>query len=171
MSSIAQPAVDTDRLEDYDGLRLLLSDFRVAGKLLNEARCQGLRFLFGVSREDSLLVTVVLCGMLAAAGRRSWTKFMSGPPLPALGSVLLAGSGLGWVVDTVAGKAAGEIPGLEPLVAFAVLTTSGRPLLGRSLHGAHAATHAARAGFDHRYGHIVRRHRTNQHPPLSGPAA
>jgi hypothetical protein len=152
-------AVDGERREDYDGLRLLLSDVRVVGKLLNEARYHSVARLFGVSREDSVLVTVVALGALAAAGQRKAAKLLQGPPLPELGNVLLGGTGVGGLVQSVAGDVSQEIPGFGALVVLAVIATSMRPVARRSWHEARTATHAARMGFDHRYGHMFRPHR------------
>jgi hypothetical protein len=159
MTSVAdsvQGAISGDRLEDYDGLRLLLSDIRVMGKLLNEARYQTLSRLFGVSREDSLLVTVVALGSVAAMGHRTVVKLMQGPPFPELGNVLMGSAGVNRMVQSVAGEASAEIPGFAALVVLTVVATSIRPVVRKSLHEARTAAHAARMGFDHRYGHIIR---------------
>jgi hypothetical protein len=152
----AQIAVKGDSLADYDGLRLLLSDMRLVGKLANEARFRSLDRLFGISRQDSALVTLVALGTLGAAGGRAWTKFMRGPPLPELGDTLMAVGGVQSLFSGVAGELARDSPSLPALIAFSVVATSVRPVLGRSWRTAHAATHAARMGFDHRYGHIFR---------------
>jgi hypothetical protein len=129
---------------------------RLVGKLANEARFRSLERLFGISREDSALVTLVALGTLGAAGGRAWAKFMKGPPLPEFGDTMMVVGGAQGLFSGVAGELARDKPDLLVLVAFSVVATSIRPLLGRSWHTAHAATHAARMGFDHRYGHIVR---------------
>jgi hypothetical protein len=144
-----------DSLADYDGLRLLLSDMRLVGKLVNEGRHRSLA-LIGISREDSNLVTLVGLGMAGAAGQRAWKKFMEGPPLPALGDTVLAVGTIQGLFSSMAGELARDSPDLLAMIAFSVVTTSVRPVVGRSLRTAHAATHAARMGFDHRYGHIFR---------------
>jgi len=151
----AHGAVTGDSLADYDGLRLLLSDMRLVGKLVNEGRHRSLA-LVGISREDSNLVTLVGVGMLGAAGQRAWKKFMDGPPLPEFGDTLLAVGGIQGLFSSLAGELARDSPDLLAMVAFSVVATSVRPVVGRSWRTAHAATHAARMGFDHRYGHIFR---------------
>jgi hypothetical protein len=159
MSVVPDPApvvAHGDSLADYDGLRLLLSDMRLVGKLVNEARYRSLDRLFGISREDSTLVTLVALGTLGAAGQRAWAKFMEGPPLPEFGDTLLAVGGVQGLFSGMAGELARDSPDLLALVAFSVVATSVRPVVGRSWRTAHAATHAARMGFDHRYGHIFR---------------
>jgi hypothetical protein len=158
MSVIPDPApvvAHGGSLDDYDGLRLLLSDMRLVGKLANEARHRSLA-LVGISREDSNLVTLVALGMVGAAGQRAWKKAMEGPPLPALGDTVLAVGGIQGLFSSLAGELARDSPDLLAMVAFSVVATSVRPVVGRSWRTAHAATHAARMGFDHRYGHIFR---------------
>jgi hypothetical protein len=162
MSSTADPvrnAVVGDRLEDYDGLRLLLSDIRVAGKLLNEARRHTVTRLFGVRDEDSVLVSMVAIGALAAAGHQTAVKAMRGPPLPEFGSTMITGAGVDNLIRGVGGEASRAIPNFGTLVVLAVLASSARPVTRRTLHEVHAVTHAMRMGFDHRYGHIFRPHR------------
>jgi hypothetical protein len=151
----AHGAVTGDSLADYDGLRLLLSDMRLVGKLVNEGRHRSLA-LVGISREDSNLVTLVALGMMGAAGQRAWKKFMDGPALPEFGDTLLAVGGIQGLFSGMAGELARDSPDLLAMVAFSVVATSVRPVVGRSWRTAHAATHAARMGFDHRYGHIFR---------------
>ena len=158
MSVNADPApvvAHGDSLADYDGLRLLLSDMRLAGKLANEARHRSLA-LVGISREDSNLVTLVALGMVGSAGHRAWKIFMEGPPLPTLGDTVLGVGTVQGLFSTVAGELARDSPDMLAMIAFSVVATSVRPVVGRTLHTAHAATHAARMGFDHRYGHIFR---------------
>jgi hypothetical protein len=159
MTSLADPmqsVVAGDRLEDYDGLRLLISDIRTIGKLLNEARYLTTERLFGVSREDSALVTIVAVGSLVAVGQQTAAKLTHGPPLPELGNVLLSGAGISQVVHGIGGETSAEIPGFAALVVLTVVATSIRPVVSRSWHGARTAAHATRMGFDHRYGHIIR---------------
>jgi hypothetical protein len=128
---------------------------RLVGKLVNEGRHRSLA-LVGISREDSNLVTLVGLGMLGAAGQRAWKKFMDGPLLPEFGDTLLAVGGVQGLFSGLAGELARDSPDLLAMIAFSVVATSVRPVVGRSWRTAHAATHAARMGFDHRYGHIFR---------------
>ena len=51
---------------DYGGARLLVSDIRVAFLLLDEARCAIVARLFGVAKDESVLVSIVAVGALAA---------------------------------------------------------------------------------------------------------
>ncbi len=147
-----------DRLEDYDGLRLLLSDIRVMGKLLNRARYLTVQRLFGVGPDDSVLVSVIALWLLADAAKRSATKVLSGPPVPEFGDALLGSAGMGSLARGIGGPSSAEVPNFAALVAFTVVATSARPIANRTWHGLRLATHDARLAFDHRYGHIFGRH-------------
>jgi hypothetical protein len=129
---------------------------RLLGKLANEARYRSLDRLFGVSREDSTLATLVALGAAGAAVQRSWAKLMKGPSRPDYGDTLLAVGGVESLVGGLAGKLARDSPDLLGLVTLAVLAASAGPAVGRSWRTAHGAMHATRMRFDHRYGHIFR---------------
>jgi hypothetical protein len=165
MSVATQPGqgvVHGDRIEDYDGLRLLLSDIRVMGKLVNRARYLTVERLFGVGPDDSVLVSVIALWVLADAAKRSAAKVLSGPPVPEFGDALLGSAGMSSLARGIGGPSSATVPNFAGLVALAVVATSVRPAATRAWHGLRLASHDTRLAFDHRYGHIFRRH--HRHP-------
>jgi hypothetical protein len=147
-----------DRIEDYDGLRLLLSDIRVLGKLLNHARYLAVKRLFGVGPDDSVLVSVIALWVLADAAKRRAARVLSGPPVPEFGDALLGSAGMSSLARGIGGPSSAKVPNFAALVALTVVATSVRPAATRTWHGLRLASHDTRVAFDHRYGHIFRRH-------------
>jgi hypothetical protein len=148
-----------DRLEDYGGLRLLVSDTRVALLLLDEARCAVVARLFGVSRDDSVLVSIIAVGALAHAAHATTAGVIEGQSWPSTGDSLIGVSALRESAHWLAGDLYRDTPIFGTLIAFAFLATSLRPVLRGSVRGIKIASRDARAGFDHRYGHLLGRHR------------
>jgi hypothetical protein len=111
--------------------RLFLTDSRLALAVLNHLRYRALNRVFGVSRDQANVVTVVLMlsaanGAYEAARRISGTR-VSGTDA-ALGTFALREAALG-----VAGPTAREIPGFGSLVAFAILGGLAAPGLRRTV--------------------------------------
>lgn len=59
----------------------------------------------------------------------------------------------------IAGAPSRDLPSFGPLIAIAVLGASFGPALRGAFRGVKAPLHVARADFDHRYGHLIRRNR------------
>jgi hypothetical protein len=151
-----QQGVALNHYQDFGGARLLFSDIRVAFLLLNEARNRILVRLFGVSTDTSFLVTIIAVGTLAETIHSKAVRVLGVQARPSLGDTMIGAAVLKESIHGIAGARSRDTPFLATLIAFAVLGRSFRPALGASFRGVKASSHRARAGFDHRYGHLVR---------------
>lgn len=114
--------------------RLLVGDLIVLFRLL--ARAVGKTF--GVSGEDSTLLTLIVIGSAARAVRRASTaprtqvrKARSSPNFA--GDTVIATAAVKETVDTIAGHPSRDTPFAVALIAFAVLAHSFRPAVAGSL--------------------------------------
>jgi hypothetical protein len=139
----------------FGGARLLISDSTVAYLLLNEARGRVVQRMFGVPKNNSALVTVIALAALAEAIHENARKALKGPAAPSQGDSLLGFAIVNEVLRGLAGAGSGDSPFFGPLVTFALVSASIRPAVRASLRG----LKTARADFDHRYGHLIRRDR------------
>jgi len=132
------------------GARLLSGDAIIAFRLMDEARRRGAARLFGVPKDKSLLVTLIAIGAFGGAIHGSATRALRrGRPSAAGGA--MGAAVLREALQSMGGPAA-KAPLAAPLIAFAVLGTSLRPLLGESLRALKAETSRVRAVLGSRYG-------------------
>jgi hypothetical protein len=139
--------------------QLFLTDSRLAFTVLNHLRYQALNRVFGTSREQANLLTVVL--LLGAADRASATArrirgMRLGVSNASLGAIALREATLG-----VAGPSARQIPGFAALVAFALLGGLAAPGLRRTAHRMRAAERRVRRARIARYAALRDRGRAN----------
>lgn len=151
-----------------DGANLLLTDARVAFRLLDEARRRAMVRMFGVPADKTGLVTVVAAGVLARALHDKAAGAIAVPRLPGVGSAVFIGTAAKDVAHSIAGDRSREAPLFGTLVAAVVIGTTLRPVLRSSFRNVRASAHRARITFDHRYGYLVRRN--HPHSPLPDPA-
>jgi hypothetical protein len=154
-----QQRVAPNRGEDPGGVRLLINDMTVAYLLLVEARHRVAARLFGVSRDESFLVTAIALGTLAGALHDRAARVVAAPSIPSLGDTVLAAGVIKESVHGIAGAWSKDTPLFNTLLAIAVLGNLLRPVLRVSFRDIKASSHRARVAFDHRYGHLVRRGR------------
>lgn len=140
---------------DYGGARLLVSDVRVAFLLLDEARCAIVARLFGVARDDSLLVSIVALGALAQVAHDKATGALQTGP--SVGDSMIGVSVLREITHRLGGGLYRDTPIFGSLIAIAFLGASVRAAQRMSSRGVKAGAHRARVGFDHRYGHLLGR--------------
>jgi hypothetical protein len=81
-------------LRDVAGVRLLVSDVRVALLLVDEARHRAVERVFGVSREQSWQVTLIALALLAGAAHDKSDQLLKGPGGPTRSDVMLGAAGL-----------------------------------------------------------------------------
>jgi hypothetical protein len=159
-------------LQDYNGAGLLASDLRVASLLLNHGRRAAIARLFGVSGDKATLVTIIGVGILARAAHDRATRSRGALTHPSLGDSMIGTAVLRESAHWITGDLYRETPAFGTLVAIGVLGTALRPILGASVRGVKAASHDTRAGFDDRYGHLIRarrarRDKTGKHSDIS----
>jgi hypothetical protein len=142
--------------ENSGGAHLLTSDLRVAYLLIDEARYRSVARLLGVDREGSSLVTIVALGLLATAARNAARKLVGVPDSASAADPAIAVAVAREAVRGLGGAALAGAPYFATLVVLAVARSSLRPALGASSRGVRSASHWARTGFDHRYGHLFR---------------
>ena len=113
--------------------RLFFGDAAIVFLLLNEVRHRSVARVFGVSRDDSNLVTVLAIGSAAvavhgtAARVRSIRRYPSGAD-SVIGAAVLREAALG-----IAGAPSRAVPAAGALVALALVGTSSRPMLRSAL--------------------------------------
>jgi hypothetical protein len=156
------PQAFTGNGDEPGGSRLLSSDVRVAWLLLDDARCRFIERWFGVPKEDTFLVTMIGLGLVAGAVHRHAERVLRVPGGPSAPDTVIGGAVLRESMHRIAGTWSRDSSSFGTLVAIAMLGASVRPGLAASLRGIKASSHVARAGFDHRYGHLVRRNRPHR---------
>ncbi len=149
--------------DDVAGIRLLASDLTTITLLANEARYRTLERVFGIPREQVNAATLVLLLAFAAAMReRSMNAAKTARSAPAKLTATDLALGMGVTregLHGIAGQSFDSTPLFGTLLAVAAVAHISRPIVTRSMNAVHARTHRARLAFDHRYGHVIRRHR------------
>ena len=129
--------------------QLFLSDSRLVLAVLNHLRYQALNRVFGTSREQANVLTVVLL-LGAADGAYEAARRIGGMRLrvsdAGLGAIALREAGLG-----LAGPSARAVPGFGALVAFALLGGLAAPALRRMAQRMRAAERRVRRERIRRY--------------------
>jgi hypothetical protein len=126
------------RVEQVSGARRFLGDAIIASRVLNELRHRALGAVFGVRRDDSNLVTLILIGAfaraldrVAAAPRTQVRKVRSSPTV--VGDSMIATAVLTETLDSVAGHPSRDTSSAVGLIAFALLVHSLRPAVQKTV--------------------------------------
>ncbi len=133
------------------GARLLGSDITLGFILLNEARYRAFE-LVGVPRDQANLATFVAI-LMAADRLEAAQRALQSPPRPSRADAILGLAAGNEALKAIGGAPMRQHPLLGPLVGFALLSATARPVLQRSMHGIRTATHDLRLSYRHRYGH------------------
>ncbi len=141
--------------EEFGGARLLASDMRVGFMLINHARNRTVARLFGASRDQANLVTLVAAMVLADTVHERIQKMLRGPSVPSLGDGLFAGGSLRELLWGVAGPPARDTPLSGTLLTLAVLGGTAGPAAFKSIRAISGSSRRIHHGFRHRYGYLV----------------
>jgi len=144
------------REEYFGGARLIISDARVAYMLVNDARSRAIARMFGISGKNSALVTMIALGLLAESVRAGVARALTAPGDTDLADAVIGVSVLRESARALAGAWSADSPMFVTLVAVAMVGHVARPAVAGAIRGVKASSHRARAGFGHRYGHIIR---------------
>jgi hypothetical protein len=136
------------------GARPLTIDTTVASLLATEARQRAITRVFGVAREDqSWLVTIVLCGSVAAVAWDAPAKVM---PHPTAADLKIGGSLINTGVYGLTGLPPRTFPFAGAVLAFVLMSHGGRTTLLDALKEFRIAGRELDREFRHRYGHLIR---------------
>ncbi len=125
------------------GAGVLFGDVSAVFLVLNEEWRRTLARLFGISRDDSMLVTLILIGVAAEALHRktSWIR-----KRPSAADAVLGAGALSDAAQRLAGDWSQDTPFLLALVALAVVWKH-HPLARISIRGARGSIHGALTGW------------------------
>lgn len=147
------------REEYFGGARLVVADARVVYLLLNTARAGVIKRLFGISGENSGLVTLIALGVAAGALKAKMAPALQPPKPPDIADSLIGVSLGRETLYAITGATPGETSAFAGLLLLALAGHAVHPAL-KSVRGSVTTlrTSAGRAHTDflHRYGHIIR---------------
>ncbi len=109
--------------------------------VLEDARRRLLVRLFGVPRDDQLIITLILFG-IAAEALRSKAVAIAKAPGPSAPSDLMGAAAFNEGAHWVAGESSRDTPLLVPLVAFALIAKY-HPVVTGSIRAVRASIHGA----------------------------
>lgn len=141
-------------LEEFSGARLLFADARIALMLLREAHYSALHKVFGTTREQSTLVTIVLSMLIAQAARDSVVHSMQGVGGATWGDTAIGAAAVKESLHLIAGPKSREVP-LGTIVALALVARLSVPVVRQSAHSIRVSSSRVHGAFQHRYGHLV----------------
>ena len=113
--------------------RLFFGEAAIGFMLLNEARHRTVTRVFGVSREDSNLVTVLAIGSAAVAVHGTAARVGAMRPHPSRSDGLIGASVLREAALGIAGEPSRAVPAAGALIGLALVGKSSRPMLRRTL--------------------------------------
>jgi len=146
----------------FSGARRFAGDARVATLLVREGRNRACARLFGVSGDDSAIVTLIALATLAHAVHGKVHDMITVTGRPSAGDGMIGAGMLTETVHVIAGDWSREAPLVPAVIVGALVAHHLRPWARVSLHDVRAVSHRLRIGIGHRYGHLVR--------PNGGPA-
>lgn len=144
------------REQYFGGARLLIADATAVCLLLNEARARATMRLFGVPRDDTVLVTLIALGIGTDMLHRNMSRALKPPPPPASGDLLLGAALLRAGAHAVGGESSREWAKFGTLAVLALTGAALRPALRNSSRAVKKVSSVARSDFRGRYGHIIR---------------
>ncbi len=134
------------------GARLLLTDAKVASLLVADARDRATARVFGATRDQSLLVTLLAIGSVAAAVHKRGAAILGVRPSPSAGDTLIGTSVVSVALHGIAGTPAKDARFLAGLITFAMLARSFGPAVAGSIRGLRAEGHRIGSAIRGRYG-------------------
>lgn len=147
----------------FGGAKLLARDVQVATLLLREGRNRAFARLFGVSSDESAIVTLIALATLAHAVHGK-VRDIGAPGVPGAGDTLLGAGALKETIHVIAGDWSREAPVIPAIIVGAVIAHHLRPWERVALHDVRAVSHRLRINLDRRYGHLVRPNRQRPLP-------
>jgi hypothetical protein len=145
---LAEAPPTVGRMEASPGFgtgQLFLADSRLVLLVLNHLRYQALHRVFGVSREQANLLTVILLAAVADGAYHSARRVTGVRPHVAGSDAALGAIALRDTALRMTGPSGREIPGFGALVVFAIAGAVAAPSLRRAAHGMHVAEQRVRA--------------------------
>jgi hypothetical protein len=113
--------------------RLFFGDAAIVFMLLNDVRHRTVTRVFGVSRDDSNLVTVLAIGSAAVAVHGTAARVRAMRPHPSRSDGLIGASVLREVALGIAGEPSRAVPAAGALIGLALVGKSSRPMVRRTL--------------------------------------
>jgi hypothetical protein len=145
------------REEYFGGARLLGADGRMVYLFISEARARVITRRFGITGKNSGIVTLIALGLAADAVHSKVAGVLNTPRAPALGDVIFGGSAMRESVRSIAGTWSQDSPVFATLVLGSLVGTVAHAVLRATVRGSKTSARVARADFDRRYPHIIRR--------------
>ena len=142
-------------LEDVGGAKLLAWDVRIVLLLLDEAQFRIVRRVFGVSRDQSRLVTLIALALIAQAARTKADQMLRGPGGPTRADAALGAVTFSELLTEISGLSSTDTQLIGTLVAIAAVGSCVRPALRRTAHGSEWLRTQVRHSFNDRYGHLL----------------
>jgi hypothetical protein len=129
---------------------------RVASLLLREGRDRACARLFGVSGDDSGIVTMIALAALAVAVHQKGHDVVTTRGGLRASDTLIGAGILKEVIHAIAGDWSIEDPLIPAIIVGAVIAHHLKPWARVTLHDLRVASHRFLVDFDARYGHHVR---------------
>ncbi len=113
--------------------RLFFGDVAIVFMLLNDSRHRTVTRVFGVTRDDSNLVTVLAIGSAAVAVHGTAARVGAMRPHPSRSDGLIGASVLREAALGIAGEPSRAVPAAGALIGLALVGKSSRPMLRRTV--------------------------------------
>ena len=158
MSEISTTSVASSsapRSGSSGGARLLASDLRLAAILINEARYRSLDRLFGCSKDQANLLTLVVALGLAEAVQDGWLRVANRRMTPSRGDALLGMASVRELMLSVVGPSLRDKPYLGALITAAFVARATGPPVMRSIRAIRTGSQRLNEGFRRRYGYVI----------------
>jgi hypothetical protein len=153
-----------EELEGTGGVNALAADLRTTFLLLNEGRYRALTRMFGISRADANIVTLVALGALAQASHEQFQRMMRMPGGPTRGDAELGLAALNELAYGIGGPASRQMPFFGGLLVLAVAGAMSGPTAVRSVRAMRQSVRRMHQASLHRYGHLIGRPHPHHDP-------
>jgi len=135
------------------GRRLLVGDVIILSRLLNQAWSRFIARLFGVQRDQSLLITLIAAGAVVEGLQRGASRARQvGSTPPSLGDSFIGATVVKESMNSIVGVKSTDRPFVGTLIAAAVVTKLCHPVVSTAWRRGTARVRSFRMTVRSRYG-------------------